>query len=110
MVTAEELAYLARVSELFGQSPAVFRRLKATHLGPVAGDPYTVLGVPYDASDAQIRAAWRAMIAEVHPDRARSRGLPDEFVEVAEAKAAAINAAFDLMMRERRASAPPSAA
>ena len=110
VVTAEELAYLARVSELFGQSPAVFRRLKATHLGPEAGDPYTVLGVPYDASDAQIRAAWRAMIAEVHPDRARSRGLPDEFVEVAEAKAAAINAAFDLMLRERRASAPPSAA
>jgi DnaJ like chaperone protein len=38
-----------------------------------------------------------------HPDRARARGLPAEFIEVAEAKAAAINAAFDEIMRERRA-------
>jgi DnaJ like chaperone protein len=103
VVTGDELTYLARVSELFGQSPLVFRRLKATHLGPEAGDPYVVLGVAHDASDADLRAAWRAMLSESHPDRARGRGLPPEFIEVAEAKAAAINAAFDTAMRERRA-------
>lgn len=103
VVSADELAYLARVSELFGQSPLVFRRLKATHMGPEAGDPYAVLGVRHDASDAELRAAWRAILSEAHPDRARARGLPPEFVEVAEAKAAAINAAFDAAMRERRA-------
>jgi DnaJ like chaperone protein len=103
VVTADELAYLQRVSELFGQSPLVFRRLKATYLGPESGDPYVVLGVRHDASDAELRAAWKAMLSEAHPDRARGRGLPAEFVEVAEAKAAAINAAFDAAMRERRA-------
>jgi DnaJ like chaperone protein len=103
VVTGDELAYLQRVSELFGQSPLVFRRLKATHLGAEAGDPYAVLGIRHDASDADLRAAWRAMLSEAHPDRARARGLPAEFVEVAEAKAAAINAAFDAAMRERRA-------
>jgi DnaJ like chaperone protein len=103
VMTADELAYLGRVSELFGQSPLVFRRLKATHLGPEAGDPYAVLGVRHDAPDTDLRAAWRAMLSESHPDRARARGLPTEFVEVAEAKAAAINAAFDAAMRERRA-------
>ncbi|MFI4950031.1 MAG: TerB family tellurite resistance protein [Caulobacterales bacterium] len=110
VVTDDELAYLSRVSELFGQSPLVFRRLKATHLGPEAGDPYAVLGVAHDASDAELRAAWRAMLAEAHPDRARARGLPTEFIEVAEAKAAAINAAFDAAMRERRALAFKGAA
>jgi DnaJ like chaperone protein len=45
VVTGDELAYLERVSQLFGQSPLVFRRLKATHLGAEAGDPYVVLGV-----------------------------------------------------------------
>ncbi|HEX3886896.1 MAG TPA: DnaJ family molecular chaperone [Phenylobacterium sp.] len=103
VVTGDELAYLQRVSELFNQSPLVFRRLKATHLGAEAGDPYAVLGMRHDASDADLRAAWRAMLSEAHPDRARARGLPAEFVEVAEAKAAAINAAFDAAMRERRA-------
>jgi len=102
-VMADELAYLQRVSELFGQSPLVFRRLKATHLGYQADDPYVVLGVAHDASDAEVRAGWKAQLSESHPDRARGRGLPAEFIEVAEAKSAAINAAFDAVMRERRA-------
>jgi DnaJ like chaperone protein len=110
VVTPDELAYLERVSQLFGQSPLVFRRLKATHMGHEAGDPYAVLGVAHDAADAQVRAAWRAMLSEAHPDRARARGLPDEFIEVAEAKAAAINSAFDQVMTERKALALQGAA
>lgn len=103
VVTPEELTYLERVGQLFGFSPLVFRRLKATHLGADNDDPYVVLGVRHDASDEELRAAWKAALSEAHPDRARARGLPSEFIEVAEAKAAAINAAFDTAMRERRA-------
>jgi DnaJ like chaperone protein len=102
-VTSDELVYLQTVSELFGQSPLVFRRVKATHLGAANDDPYVILGVLPDASDAEVRAAWKAELSESHPDRARARGLPTEFVEVAEAKAAAINAAFDTVQRERKA-------
>jgi DnaJ like chaperone protein len=105
-VTQEELEYLEEVSSLFGFSPLTFRRLKATHLGSGADDPYAVLGIPHDASDAEVRRSWKAALSEAHPDRARARGLPDEFIEVAETKAAAINAAFDEVMRERRALAP----
>jgi DnaJ like chaperone protein len=110
VVTADELTYLARVSELFGQSPLVFRRVKATHLGAANDDPYVILGVAPDAVDGEVRKAWKAMLSEAHPDRARARGLPAEFVEVAEAKAAAINAAFDTVLRERRALALAGAA
>ena len=102
VVTADELAYLERVGELFGLSPLTVRRLKATHLGAANDDPYVILGVAPDATDETVRAAWRAQLAEAHPDRARARGLPPEFAEVAEAKAAAINAAFDQVQRERR--------
>ncbi len=102
-VTGDELAYMGRVSELFGLSPLTFRRIKATHIGPGADDPYLILGIAPDAPDPQVRAAWRAALAEAHPDRARARGLPAEYVEVAQAKAQAINAAFDLVRRERRA-------
>ena len=107
VVTGDELAYLERVSELFGQSPLVFRRIKATHLGAEADDPYVVLGVAYDATDEAVRSAWKARVSEAHPDRARARGLPQEFIEVAEAKAAAINAAYAAAMRERRALSRP---
>ncbi|MFN3582484.1 TerB family tellurite resistance protein [Phenylobacterium sp.] len=110
VVTGDELAYLERVSELFGLSPLTFRRLKATHLGAANDDPYVILGVAPDASDEQVRAAWRAQLSEAHPDRARSRGLPAEFIEVAEAKAASINAAYDQILRERKALALEGAA
>ncbi len=102
-VSADELEYLESVSDLFGFSPLVFRRLKATHLGLAHDDPYAVLGVAHDAPDEEVRQVWKAALSDAHPDRARARGLPSEFIEVAEAKAAAINAAFDTVMRERRA-------
>jgi DnaJ like chaperone protein len=102
-VTANELEYLETVCKLFGLSPLTFRRLKATHLGAANDDPYVILGVAPDAPDAAVRAAWKAQLSEAHPDRARARGLPSEFIEVAEAKAAAINAAFGEIQRERKA-------
>jgi DnaJ like chaperone protein len=102
-VTADELGYLEEVCRLFGLSPLTFRRLKATHLGAANDDPYVILGVPPDASDEAVRAAWKAQLSEAHPDRARARGLPSEFIEVAEAKSAAINAAYDQILRERKA-------
>lgn len=101
-VTGDELGYLARVAELLGLSPLTFRRLKATHLGHGHDDPYLIIGVPHDASDETVRAAWKAQLSTAHPDRARARGLPSEFIEVAEAKAAAINEAFHAIMRERK--------
>ena len=110
VVTGDELTYLERVSQLFGLSPLTFRRLKATHLGAANDDPYVILGVAPDASDETVRTAWRAQLSEAHPDRARGRGLPAEFIEVAEAKAASINQAFDTVMRERREMALEGAA
>jgi DnaJ like chaperone protein len=101
-ITGDELTYLARVAELFGFSPLTFRRLRATHLGLETDDPYLILKVDPDVSDAELHAAWRRAIADAHPDRARARGLPDDFVEIAELKAAAINAAHDAALSERR--------
>ena len=103
VVTVQELDYLERVSELFGQSPLTFRRVKATHMGPDADDPYVVLSVDPDVTDAALSDARRRRLAECHPDTVRARGLPDEYVDVFTAKAAAINAAFDMAMSERKA-------
>ncbi len=101
-VTRRELDYLERVAELFGLSPLTYRRVKATHMGAASDDPYVILGVDHDAPDEALRAARKALLAETHPDRVRARGLPEEFVEVFTAKAAAVNQAFDEAMRERR--------
>jgi len=102
VLTGDELDYLRQVADLFRLSPLTFRRLKAMHMGPSADDPYVVLEVAHDASDSAVREAWRGALVENHPDRVLARGLPREYVEVANAKAAAINAAYDLIMNERR--------
>lgn len=103
VVTSDELVYLEDVSRLFGLSPLAFRRLRATHMGAGPDDPYVILGIAADAPDETVRAAWRSALSEAHPDRALSRGLPQDYVLVAQAKSAAINNAYDTVMRERRA-------
>ena len=102
VVSRDELVFLQRVAELFGLSALTFRRLKADHLGLPANDPYRLLEVAPDAPDAAVHAAWKRQLLVHHPDRAAGRGLSPTLVEAAQAKASAINAAFDAVMQERR--------
>ena len=64
-------------------------------------DPYAVLGVPRDIADDALRAAWRQLMRENHPDSLASRGVPPEFIARASEKVARINAAWDRIKRER---------
>lgn len=98
---AAELAFLRSVSDIFGFDAQTFARIRASHAARDEGDPYTVLGVAVDASDAQIKAAHRKLVKEHHPDRLMAQGLPQEFIDVATDKLAAINAAYDRIVRER---------
>jgi DnaJ like chaperone protein len=100
-VTDEEIAYLRSVAEIFGFSEAHFGRIRASHLGPDAADPYNILGVERESGDAAIKAAYRKLVRENHPDRLIAKGVPKEFVDVATEKLAAINAAYDKIAKER---------
>jgi DnaJ like chaperone protein len=95
-----ELAFLERVADIFGFTPNVFRRIRASHF-PDAADPYVILGVSYEASEEELRATWRLLVKENHPDRAIGRGVPPEFVKLANDKLAVINAAYEKIRQER---------
>lgn len=95
-----ELAFLERVADIFGFSPAVFRRIRASHFPDVA-DPYAVLGVAHDSSNDEVKRTYRLLVRENHPDSLIARGVPEEFVKLATAKMAAINAAYDTIEKER---------
>jgi DnaJ like chaperone protein len=99
-VSDAELAYLEDVATHFGFSELEFRRIKATNLGPEAGDPYAILGLLPGATMEEVRQAWRRQAAENHPDRMLQRGAPPEFVEIARDKTAAINAAYARIREE----------
>lgn len=102
VVTDEEMAYLKSVSDAFGFSTADFRRIKASHLGPDVDDPYVVLGLRPDAGFDDVRAAYRRLMRENHPDTvASTKSAPREFEPVAHDKAAAITTAYARIRAER---------
>ena len=49
----------------------------------------------------EIKSAYRALVRENHPDRLMAQGVPEEFIEVANAKLAGINAAYETIQKER---------
>lgn len=105
-VSGRELYYLRVVADLMGLSDLDFRRIKATHLGPDPGDPYSVLGLLPGASLEDSRAAWRKLASENHPDTMAARGAPAEFVAIAERKMIVINDAWAKIRAELSEMAP----
>jgi DnaJ like chaperone protein len=59
------------------------------------------MGLARSASDDVVRATWKKLMRENHPDSLASRGVPPEFIARASAKVAGINAAWDRIKRER---------
>ena len=90
-----EGSFLHRVSDIFGISPQGFAAIEARLAPCTKRDPWQVLGAPHDADLATIRARWRKLVRENHPDKMIARGLPPEGVALASARLAAINAAWE---------------
>ena len=100
-VNEDELIYMQNVAAIFGFAEADFLRIKAECMGDDATDPYQVLGVAHDAPDDELKAAYRRLVRENHPDTLIAQGMPEEFVAVANEKLATINGAYDRIERQR---------
>jgi DnaJ like chaperone protein len=96
-----ESAFLERVAEIFGFAPNEFRRIRASHFAPELTDPYVILGISYVAGENEIRQTYRRLVRENHPDSLIARGVPEEFVKLANDKLAAINGAYEKICAER---------
>lgn len=97
-----EREYLQRVAAIFGFGPKAFARIEATFVqGPAADDPYEIMGVERSISNDDLKAEYRRLMRDNHPDRMVAEGLPPEMVELANEKVAAINAAYDKICKER---------
>ena len=96
-----EKEYLRRVAEIFGFSEADFARISESHVGPDVADPHTVLGVAHDVSDEDLKSAYRRLVREHHPDTLIAQGMPQEFIDVANEKLAAINNAYERLTKQR---------
>ena len=101
VVHPNELNFLRKTALIFGFTEQQFERLKTIHVGTEESDPYQILGLTRKASDKAVKKAYRKLIRENHPDMLIAQGMPQEFIDVANQKMAAINAAYDRIEKER---------
>lgn len=92
--------FLARVAQIFGLDERQFLALRTRFVPDAEPDPYAVLGVEPGMALEDIRAAWKAIVRDTHPDRLAARGVPEEAVRMAEKRLIAANRAWEEISAE----------
>jgi DnaJ like chaperone protein len=60
-----------------------------------------ILGLSYVADEDELKQTYRRLVRENHPDSLMARGVPPEFIKLANDKLAAINNAYEKIRTER---------
>jgi DnaJ like chaperone protein len=63
---------------------------------------YAVLGVNANASDDEIKKAYRRLMNQHHPDKLVSKGLPEEMIKIATEKTQEIRKAYERIKDSRK--------
>ncbi len=64
-------------------------------------DYYEVLGVGRDATQDEIKRAYRKLMSQHHPDKLIAQGVPEDMIKLATEKSQEISAAYDLIDKTR---------
>ncbi|WP_295811766.1 DnaJ family molecular chaperone [uncultured Nitratireductor sp.] len=95
VIHEREMAFLQRVAEIFEIREDHFEQILSRHAIQGEGNPYSVLGVEQGTPFDEIRRRYRRLVAENHPDKLIARGVPEEFLAIANTRLAAINTAYE---------------
>ena len=96
-----EKAILQRIPRILRLRQNIYHNLESELVGNLDGY-YALLGCSPDASDAEIKSAYRKKCMEYHPDKLASKGLPEGFTKFANDQMQQFTDAHDKIMKARR--------
>jgi DnaJ like chaperone protein len=113
-VAAEKRQLLWRLASALGVSRVELAQIEALirgfeqrggaaqpTLAQSLGDAYRVLGVSAEASNGEVKTAYRRLMNQHHPDKLVARGLPESMIGVAEQKTHEVRAAYERIKTQR---------
>lgn len=103
--TRRDLDYLIAMFEAEVRFRSQGRSSQQSHGGQQSGpsleDAYAVLGVKASDDEKTVKRAYHKRMAEHHPDKLASKGLPEQAMEIAKNKTQDIQAAYELVKAQR---------
>lgn len=119
-VSQEEHAVLLRIARALKIPRALFAAMCQARGAPASGygqgrsyrassgnttgalsQAYAKLGLTREASDGEVKKAYRKLVSQFHPDKLVSRGLPEEMMDIAKTRVREINTAYDQIKQAR---------
>jgi DnaJ like chaperone protein len=62
---------------------------------------YQALGVSKEATDAEVKKAYRKLMSQHHPDKLIAQGVPDDMLKIATEKTQEIQSAYEVITKSR---------
>ena len=97
-IDPREVSLLSTIANYMGIGPADFESIKAMFMEDTES-AYKILEVSPDASDEEVKKAFRNMALKYHPDRVSHLG--DDIKKSAEEKFKKVNEAYEKIKKER---------
>ncbi len=95
-----EKSALLRIKNIFMINDSQFENLKSVYFKQ-DDMHYRTLNCSLQSTDEEIKASYKKLVKEYHPDMIISKGLPEEFMDVATKKFQEIQEAYTKIRRER---------
>ncbi len=99
-ISVEEEQMLQTAARIFNYSDTDYSRMKSRYVKQ-NNKYYSVLKCDENASNEEIKKQYRKLVTEYHPDKIQAKGLPEEFIKLANDKFKEIQEAYDSIKKER---------